>query len=308
MSKQIRIAHSFATLAVALVLSVSAQAGATRTFVSTTGNDSNTSSNCGSVTPCRTFTAALTVTNSGGEIVVLTCGGYGPAMITQSVVITAIGVDASITQATSGQNALTVNTSGNVTITGLGLHGQGMGNDGILVNAVGVLNLHNIVAEGFVNDGVEFNTASGGGKLLIYDSTFNDNGNDGIQLIGASSIPTAYVHSSSFDNNLVGASSHGGQMTIADSSASNNEVGFLSVVGGSLVLLHDSASFNTSGLSAGNLSGTGQLYFADCVVANNTKAWAITIGSTMAGTNPGTSLIAPGQGTTETLSTPVTLQ
>ncbi len=48
---------------------------AQRTFVSTSGSDANTASNCTSTAPCRGFTAALTVTDAGGEIVVLTSGG-----------------------------------------------------------------------------------------------------------------------------------------------------------------------------------------------------------------------------------------
>src|ERR1035438_5253486 len=98
-----------AALAVKLILSVSACAGATRTFVSTIGNDANTSANCSPSAPCRTLSAALSVTYPGGEIVVLTSGGYGPATITQSVVITAIGVDASITQADPVGAAITIN-------------------------------------------------------------------------------------------------------------------------------------------------------------------------------------------------------
>ena len=82
------------------------------------GNDANTSANCSPAAPCRTFAAALPVTNSGGEIVVLTSGGYGPVNITQPVIITAIGVDASIS-ATSSENVISILTTGNVTLIGI---------------------------------------------------------------------------------------------------------------------------------------------------------------------------------------------
>ena len=113
-------------LAVKLILSLSTCAGAARTFVSTIGNDANTSANCSPSAPCRTFSAALSVTNPGGELVVLTSGGYGPATITQPVVITAIGVDASISVTTSGADTfgLAISTPGNVTLIGLSLHGE----------------------------------------------------------------------------------------------------------------------------------------------------------------------------------------
>ena len=116
--------------ALALVFTFTAQAQNNRSFVATTGNDVNT---CSASAYCRTFTRALAVTNSGGEIVVVNSGGYGPATITQAVTITAIGIDASITQTTGGQNALTINTTGNVTITGLNLFGGGTGANGVLV-------------------------------------------------------------------------------------------------------------------------------------------------------------------------------
>src|SRR5689334_22928609 len=62
-----------------------AQAQANRTFVSTGGSDGNTASHCGSAAPCRTFGAAISVTNAGGEIVPLTSGGYGPVSIDKSI-------------------------------------------------------------------------------------------------------------------------------------------------------------------------------------------------------------------------------
>src|SRR5579871_1161487 len=90
--------HGFTTrvmncAALALIFAFTAQAQNNRSFVATTGNDANT---CSASAYCRTFTRALAVTNSGGEIVVVNSGGYGPATITQAVVITAIGIDASI--------------------------------------------------------------------------------------------------------------------------------------------------------------------------------------------------------------------
>src|ERR1035438_10224038 len=154
-SRQLR---TIPALAIAVAFSVSAQAGATRTFVSTTGNDSNTSGNCSSTGPCRTFTAVLTVTNPGGEVVVLTSGGYGPATIDQPVTITAIGVDASISVTTSGANGLTINTTGNVTLVGLNLHGEGVGSNGIEVQQVGFLRLYNMLIENFTQ-GVDFDVS-----------------------------------------------------------------------------------------------------------------------------------------------------
>src|ERR1017187_5502993 len=119
--------HVIAGAALALVFTFTAQAQNNRSFVATTGNDTN---NCSAAAYCRTFGRALAQTNSGGEIVVVNSGGYGPATISQPVVITAIGIDASITAASG--DALTINTTGNVTITGLNLNGGGTASVGVL--------------------------------------------------------------------------------------------------------------------------------------------------------------------------------
>jgi hypothetical protein len=79
----------FVMLSSVLLFSSEVDAAAARTFVATTGSDTNTSANCAPTAPCRTFSAALSVTASGGEVVVLNSGGYGPTTITQSVTITA---------------------------------------------------------------------------------------------------------------------------------------------------------------------------------------------------------------------------
>ena len=122
---KLHFTHSFlACAAVALTFTATAHAGNSvdRTFVATTGDDANTAVKCSNSAPCRTLTAALTVTNPSGEIVVASSGGYGPVTITQPVTISGTGVVASITQTTTGQNAITITTSGNVTLIGLILH------------------------------------------------------------------------------------------------------------------------------------------------------------------------------------------
>jgi hypothetical protein len=291
------IKYAVAIFALVVVFSTCAQAGATRTFVSTTGNDSNTSANCGPLSPCRTFTAALSVTNAGGEIVVLTSGGYGPATISQPVIITAIGVDASISVTTSGANGLTINTPGNVTLIGLNLHGEGVGSNGIEVQQVGFLRLYNMLIENFTQ-GVDFDVS---GNLFIDNSRINDTG---IGIVVSNVSAPAAVHNTSFDGNGRGVLVNPGHATIVDSSAEYNFIAFI-VATGSITLLNDRVTFNSTGLQT---DVTGALYFANSLIANNTTAYHISSGTTMAGTSPGTSLIAPGQTLSGTLSTPITLQ
>jgi Right handed beta helix region len=297
MSKQHRIIHLVAGSAMAWALSCPAQAGATRTFVSTNGDDSNTAVDCPFSANCRTFNAALSVTNAGGEVVVMNSGGYGPATISQPVIITAIGVDASISVTITGGVGLTITTPGNVTLIGLSLHGEAAGFDGIQVNTVGVLRLYNVLIENFLSSGVDF---LANGKLAIYNSTINDNG-AGIFIDNASA--KAYVQNTYLDGNRTGVQAFGGDVTVTSSSVNNGFTG-LSSQNGTLTLFGDRVISTDFGLS----TSTGALVtFAACMLANNAEAYSITAGS-MAGTTPGTSLIAPGQMLVGTLSTPIPLQ
>ena len=292
--------HSFTTSAVsaaaiALAFTATAQAQNARSFIATTGNDVN---NCTSSAFCRTLARALTVTNPDGEVVARDSGGFGPATITQPVIISGIGVDASV-DVTSG-NALTINTTGNVTINGFNLRGHGTGNNGILVTQVGFLRLYHMEIHDFVEDGINFQATT---SLAVYDSKINDCGHDGLLVQGAGA--RAYVHGTAFDNNqFAGADASAGFTTIADSSAHGNNRGFFAQ-GGRMELFQDRAIFNNIGIAAsgsGGVNGPGTLFFADCLIADNATAFNVGTGGTMAGSSPGTTLISPGQATAGTLS------
>src|SRR5438309_12024619 len=57
-----------------------------RSAVSLTGSDLAT---CTVPDPCRTIDVAMSKTNSGGEVVVLSTAGYGPFTVTKSISIIA---------------------------------------------------------------------------------------------------------------------------------------------------------------------------------------------------------------------------
>ena len=277
-----RFIHNLAFAAVFVVFSFSAQAAANRTFVSTGGSDSNTSLNCGGTTPCRTFGAALSVTNSGGEIVVLTSGGYGPATITEAVTITAVGVTASIT-ATGGADGLDINTSGNVTIRGLGFHGQGTGENGILVSNVGALRLYNVIVENFSFVGIWFKASSG--SLAIYDSHVSGNGNAGLGL----STGSVYVKNTIFDYNEYGFAQVGGNVVVEDSAAVGNSVAGFDNGGGSLSLVRDEAVWNGVGI-VNRVGGSTQFAYSN--ISQNTNYAINVMGGTISGSNLGTSVVS----------------
>jgi hypothetical protein len=153
-----------------------------RTFVSTTGTDAGT---CLPSAPCRTFTYALTQTLSGGEIVVLTSGGYGAVEITKAVQITSpIGVYAAITAlsatAIGGTDAIRVNAAATdiVVIRGLTLNNVGVTDaNGITFPSGARLYVENCVINGFDNHGISVDrSTSGSPELYVTDTTIRNGG------------------------------------------------------------------------------------------------------------------------------------
>lgn len=169
-------------LAIFLLVAASASgpeaaASAQRTFVSVAGNDANAASNCGIGAPCRSFGAALPVTSSGGEIVVLDSGGYGRVTIDRSVAIVAPpGVYAGISVFT-GTNGIDIATPGvNVTLRGLTINGQGGD------NGVDIANAGDVIVEGCTIAGLGANGILAlAGRLFVQDVTFRENGYYGLQ-------------------------------------------------------------------------------------------------------------------------------
>lgn len=172
------------TMVVALsVACVPATAGATaqRTFVSTAGVDTNTASNCSLVAPCRSFGAAMSVTNDGGEIIVLDSGGYGAVMIDRSVTIESpAGVYAGMTVA-SGDGAVVNAPAGRVTLRGLSINGLG-GNRGIVLTAADTLRVERCSITNM--GGAAIKSTSTTSRLHVYDTLISNFGASGIDVDG----------------------------------------------------------------------------------------------------------------------------
>ena len=142
---------------VSLFVSVVASAAPIRTFVSSSGSDLNP---CTVASPCATIAHAVLNTATGGEVVILTSGGYdGSFTIDHSLKIyPAPGVVASIIG--SAGNAITVDGQGViVTIKGLYITTNG---------AMGGISIKN-AAQVFIDDvTVDGNGPIGGGGAAIF--------------------------------------------------------------------------------------------------------------------------------------------
>ena len=129
-----------------------------RAFVASTGNDANTASQCGPTTPCRGFTAAMSVVDPNGEIIALDAAGYGAVTVTKSVSIIANpGVYAGVAASTG--TAITIATASvNVVLRGLNINNIGTATVGVNMTNGSRLVIDNCTISNFSNYGVIVNT------------------------------------------------------------------------------------------------------------------------------------------------------
>jgi hypothetical protein len=120
---------TLALMALATVsTSAEVEAVAQRTFVRSTGVDANTALNCSLVNPCRSFSAAMSVTSPGGEVIVLDSAGYGAVTISQAVsIIAPAGIYAGITVNSGNGITVSAGPADVVVLRGLSLNSLGLG-------------------------------------------------------------------------------------------------------------------------------------------------------------------------------------
>jgi hypothetical protein len=150
------------TLALAVMLpAMPANAqGAIRTFVSTTGSDSNP---CTITQPCRHFSAAIGATAAGGEVDALEPGAYGSFSINKAITIEGQGWSY-VAPPPDGQAIfIAAGANDDVYLSGLSLNGVGVASaTGILFLSGASLNIQDSKIRNFTNSGINFqpNTAS----------------------------------------------------------------------------------------------------------------------------------------------------
>ena len=137
---------SVVALAIPLLASVSANAEATRTWVSGVGNDADP---CSRTAPCKTFAGAISKTAPKGEINCIDSGGFGAVTITKAVTIACEGVTAGVL--TNAANAINVSAGAAdvVHLRGLDIEGLGTATTGIKINSAAAAIVDNCVIRGF---------------------------------------------------------------------------------------------------------------------------------------------------------------
>jgi hypothetical protein len=148
------------------------------------GNDAN---DCSFATPCRTFSAALNATDSGGHIVPLVSGGYGPLIITKPVSIVAPdGLFGGI-NALDGVTGIVINNpGGSVNLKGITINGIGVGKRGIDVDGTADVSIENVRISNFTGSAV-YVRGTANAKIKIADSVIDKN-KTGIEALGNTSL------------------------------------------------------------------------------------------------------------------------
>ncbi len=265
-SRAVRGGVGVACVAAMLCGAAPAMAATARAFVSITGSDANTSSNCAPTAPCRTFGAAATVLNPGGEIVVLTSGGYGPVTISQAMNITAPkGIYAGVT--VSSGDGITVNAPGaTVRLSGITINGQG-GTNGINVVAVGYLEADNLTIMNLVNG---ISATASGAFIRISNSSVKNNANAGITA-SSTSTPLA-LDLNTVNVNFNGLTTSGNGIDLGDDVVADVQYGDVVGNGGWGISVSGSSSDTKTHLLANSVNLTknvaGGISFNGAATAN----------------------------------------
>lgn len=261
-----------------------AQAGGRLHYVSSTGSNANA---CTLAAPCKTLARAVKVTEAGGEVRVLDSSEFGRlTTITQSVTITGGG-------ATVFAGAITINdASAVVSLRGLVLNGAGTaaGTSGITIQAAAAVHIEGCTIHNFPGDGIQ--VAGGNADLSVTDSTFRENGRDGV-FVNNDATGSLSVDNSRFIGNLSGVATfnpsgsasvnrslafnnseagievlNGGTMNVTATVLAQNGRGFLLNIGGNINLVASTVRGNTSeGLYVFTSNSTARI--SDSVFTNN---------------------------------------
>jgi hypothetical protein len=244
-----------------LIFGASEANAVARTFVASTGADANTSTNCGPTTPCRTFTAALSVTDAGGEVIVRDTAGYGPPPIniTKSVSIIAppgIYAGVSVPAGVSGFNISDPSASGvAVVLKGLMINGFGAvnaitmtGGTSLVVesctitgfsaaNSIGIAVVGRInarIADTTIRNGYTGIAIEGGATALISNLRLFNLSNAGVYVTdaGGTSPAASYAAVTNSDANNIGQGSAAAFWAYSTSISAQISVSQVTVVGG----------------------------------------------------------------------------
>lgn len=280
------------TVVAAVLAAGTANAQATRTWVSGVGDDANP---CSRTAPCKTFAGAISKTAPKGEINVLDPGGFGAVTITKSISIESDSEMAGVL--VSGTNAIIINAAPTdvVTLRGLTIEGLGTGLNGIRIIAAKQVHVEDCTIHDFVNRGIIVENTANVVTLFVRNTVIRNNnlgggspaGNSGGILLkptGTGSASALLDHVQ-LDQNFFGLRVEANaRATMSDSTASANStfgVHAIVPVGGgvpaSIILERVTISNNTTGVQAEG-SANASVRLADTLITSNSAGLSSVTG------------------------------
>jgi len=282
----------FYALALMFWVASPAQAQQLIAFVSGTGLDSNS---CIRTAPCQTFFGALPKTAVNGEINCLDAGNFGPVIINQSVTIDCHDVFAGVFYMNSN-NGIQIpfdsfTSAGEVHKTvrlrNLSFNGLANGDSGIRITGAAIgttVVIEDCVIEGSFGGaarGID-DARSGGGKLIVSNTTIRNNSGAGVSVLpaGGTSNIQVLLNSVRAYNNGTGAQFGNLTRVMIDQSAftANAGAGILTVSGAIVDVDRSTMSHNASGVQT---SGGGTIALANSNIKLNTSQGVNVSGGTV---------------------------
>lgn len=269
LSAQARVA---AAVAVASWLSfISPAHAAQRTFVSTGGVDTN---NCSLAAPCRGFAKAITVTDPGGELVVLDSGGYGAVTVNKNVtILSPSGVYAGISVFAATDGVTVAAPATKVALRGLTINGQG-GNNGIRVQA-GEVHVESTVVSNMGAAGI---LVEGGSTVRISGTVARSNA-DGLRVAPSAGAVSVLVRDSEFSTNATAgigvsptAAGSSALVTVERSSVTKNGAGVVTSPGASAaatVIVTQSVASENAGAGVSSAGSTATVFVRESAITRN---------------------------------------
>jgi hypothetical protein len=260
-----------ALAAFASLLAPAPAQAAARVFVSVFGSDAGDCSNRS--TPCRTFGAAITQVDAGGEVIVIDTGSYGGATISKSV---KLNVPVGVVAFTASAMTVAAGASDVVVLRGLTIKAltPGTGN-GILFTSGAALHVENCVLDGWQH-GIFVNPTVAS-KVFVIDTLVRNSGFDGLRIDTAGGIAKVSVDNSRFENNSVcGVDVVTGDASILRSVATANAGGFCALEGGTINVEGSLAAYNSD---VGLLASFGVMRATKCIVTGNETGFSNSLGT-----------------------------
>ena len=259
----------------------SANAQATRTWVSGVGDDFNP---CSRTAPCKTFAGAISRTAKDGEISVLDPGGYGVVTITKSITINGTngqGYGSILASLSTGVIVNIVDPTDvrrTVRLIALDINGASSGITGVRILSTNLpgtsVVIENSKIDGFTGRGIS-DERTNGGKLVVSDTTVRHTQDSGIRIAAGgvnridATLTNVRVHNSAVaaltvnggakatvSNSVFSGSAIGldieqvnSSATVDNSTISGNTTGIFTNGGAVLRLSNSTVSFNTTGVN-----------------------------------------------------------